>query len=125
MAASLAVCLWPWQPERMSWLTRHIERIMRRAEARGDLSGLEGEGQALPKRPEAALVDPALAASMRIMAEAGAVPEEFNLAKALEAARKRYAAAGPKDRRAIMTEIADLEKRWNMAREARRKFLAD
>ena len=62
---------------------------------------------------------------MRIMAEAGVVPEEFTLKKALDAARATYQEASSDAARAqAMRRITDLELRYNIAREARRKFMS-
>ena len=100
-----------------------IERQMARAERAGKLSGLRGEGKPLP--PRAAETDAGLAAGMRIMAEAGVVPEEFTLQKQLDAARAAYASLrDPDERKAALRAISDLEMRTNMAREARRKFMS-
>ena len=84
----------------------------------------ESEEKPLPDRSGEAN-DPALAAGMRIMAEAGVVPEEFTLKKQLDAARAAYGAAtddAAKD--AAMRRITDLELRYNIAREARQKFMS-
>lgn len=103
-------------------LRQLIERQIRKAEAEGQLSGLEGEGKPLPRRHD--FEDPALAAGHRIMAEAGVVPREFELKRALDAARAAWAAETDPDRkRERMAEIADLEMRYDMAREAYRKFM--
>ena len=64
-----------------------VERQIRKAEARGLLRGLRGEGRPLPDRSGEALVDPALSAGMRIMAEAGVKPREFSLKDELAEAR--------------------------------------
>lgn len=70
------------------------------------------------------MIDPALAAGQRIMAEAGVLPEEFSLKKRLDAARQTYASlVNPEDRKAAMQDIADLEMRYNLARDARKAFL--
>ncbi|UWQ54934.1 DnaJ family domain-containing protein [Leisingera caerulea] len=101
-----------------------IERQLAKAQAEGQLQGLEGEGKPLPDRSGEALADPAMAAGMRIMAQAGVVPEEFRLKAELDAARKDYAAlTDPQARKAAMAHIADLEMRCNMARDARKSFL--
>ena len=100
-----------------------VERQIRKAEARGLLRGLRGEGRPLPDRSGEALVDPALSAGMRIMAEAGVKPREFSLKDELAEARRAYAAlTDPDERRAAMARIADLEMRYHMARDARRAF---
>ena len=102
-----------------------IERQILKAKAEGKLDGLEGEGEPLPEHPEASVVDPAMAAGVRIMAEAGAVPEEFGLKEQLAAARKEWqAATGEAEKKALMGKIADLEMRYNIARDARRKFMS-
>lgn len=69
------------------------------------------------------MVDPALSAGMRIMAEAGVKPEEFGLKDQLDQARKLYVTlTDPEEKRAAMARIADLEMRYHMARDARRAF---
>ena len=61
---------------------------------------------------------------MRIMAEAGALPREFQIKKALDAAREAYAhAATEAEKRMALSVIADLELRHNIEVEARKKFL--
>ncbi|UWQ25897.1 DUF1992 domain-containing protein [Leisingera aquaemixtae] len=100
-----------------------IERQLAKAQAEGQLQGLEGEGKPLPDRSGEAHLDAGLAAGLRIMAEAGVVPEEFRLQAELDAARKDYAAlTDPQARRAAMARISDLEMRCNMARDARKSF---
>lgn len=101
-----------------------IERQILKARAEGKLSGLEGEGKPLPDRSQEALSDPAVAAGFRIMAQAGVIPEEFSLKKQLDDARAAFAQlSDPAERKAAMARIADLEMRYNMARDARRAFL--
>jgi len=100
------------------------ERQIRKALAEGKLSGLAGEGQPLPDSSGAAFTDMATQVAVRIMAEAGALPEEFKLKKALDAARAAYGTAGTEaERRLAMALIADLEQRYNTAVEARRSFM--
>lgn len=107
----------------MRW-HRLTESQIRKAQAEGKLSGLEGEGRPLPDRPGDALVDPGDAAGFRIMAEAGALPEEIGLKARLDDARARWRAESDPDRKkTIMAEIADLQMRYEIARDARRKFL--
>ena len=66
----------------------------------------------------------ATAVATRIMAEAGALPEEFKIKKLLAAARAAYAdAEGAEAKRLAMSLIADLEMRYNIAVEARRKLM--
>ena len=101
-----------------------IERQILKARAEGKLSGLEGEGKPLPDRSQEALSDPAVAAGFRIMAQAGVIPEEFSVKKQLDDARAAFAQlSDPAERKAAMARIADLEMRYNMARDARRAFL--
>lgn len=108
------------------WLDRIAERQMLKARAEGKLSGLAGEGRPLPDRPGDAFIDPGEAIGFRIMAEAGALPEEITLKKAAEAQRARLAAlTNPTERNAAMARLAEIEMREAMAREARRRFLRD
>ncbi len=98
-----------------------IERQILKAQAEGQLDNLEGQGKPLPDRSGEG--DAALAAGYRIMAQAGVLPEEFRFKKELDAAREAYAKlTDPVERKAAMARIADLEMRWNMARDARRNF---
>lgn len=100
------------------------ERQITKAQTSGKLSGLEGEGKPLPERPVETGQAAALAAGMRIMADAGVVPEEFTLKKQLEAMRQAYTQCGSEAaRKALMARIADLELRYGIAREARKKFM--
>ena len=108
----------------MSWLSRLAERQMQKARLKGELQGLEGEGKPLPDRPGDAFISPGDAVGFRIMAEAGVLPEEIVLKK--EAARLRGVLAvteGEGARKAVMTELAQVEMRQAMAEEARRRFL--
>lgn len=103
---------------------RLVERQIQRALAEGKLSGLEGEGKPLPDRSGEAFIDMATAVAGRIMAEAGAMPEEFKIKKLLEAAKQSYVEAeGDDAKRVAMALIADLQQRYNIAVEARRRFM--
>ncbi len=105
-------------------LGKLVERQIKKAQAEGQLEGLEGEGQPLPDRSGEAQSDPAIAAGHRIMAQAGVLPEEFDIKKQLDAARKDYAKlTDAQARKNAMAKIADLEMRYNMARDARRAFM--
>lgn len=99
------------------------EQHIAKAQAEGQLSGLAGEGKKLPSHPEEALIDTADAIGHRIMAEAGAVPEEILLRQQLAAAKAAYAAAGTQDKKAAMARIAELEMKLAIAQDARRAFL--
>ncbi|CAD0184926.1 hypothetical protein RUESEDTHA_01809 [Ruegeria sp. THAF57] len=104
-------------------LGKLIERQIKKAQAEGQLQGLEGEGRPLPDRSGEAQSDPATAAGYRIMAQAGVLPEEFKIKKDLDAARQDYTTlTDPQARKQAMARIADLEMRYNMARDARRAF---
>ncbi len=97
---------------------------MLNARAEGQLEGLAGEGKPLPNRPEAAMIDAGEAVGYRIMAEHGALPEEVALAKTLQAAKATYAALEDvTQKKTAMAQIADLEMRLSIAREARKKFM--
>ncbi|WP_170572799.1 DUF1992 domain-containing protein [Ruegeria atlantica] len=105
-------------------LGKLIERQIKKAQAEGQLQDLEGQGHPLPDRSSEAQCDPAITVGHRIMAQAGALPEEFEIKKALDAARSTYAGlTDPDERKAVMSKIADLEMRYNMARDARRAFM--
>ncbi|WP_137701616.1 DnaJ family domain-containing protein [Marimonas lutisalis] len=100
------------------------EAQIKKAQAEGKLSNLEGEGKPLPHRPEDALTDAGTAIGHRIMAEHGALPEEFKLKRELDAARAAWSAAeDAEEKKRLMAEIARLELAYNIAVEARRKFL--
>ena len=103
---------------------RLVERQIQKALAEGKLRGLEGEGKPLPDRSGEAFTDMATAVAIRIMAEAGALPEEFKIKKLLEAAKQSYREAeGDEAKRVAMALIADLQRRYNIAVEARRRFM--
>ena len=108
----------------MSWLSQLAERQIQKTRLKGELQGLEGEGKPLPDRPGDAFVSPGDAVGFRMMAEAGVLPEEIALKKAVLAQRARLAALTDADqRKAAMAELAQLEMRQAIAEEARRKFL--
>ena len=107
----------------MSWLSRLIERRILKAEAEGQLKNLPGEGEPLPDTTGQETVDPGLAAGYRIMAEAGVVPEEFKLKQAISDERARYQSlTDPTDKKVSMARLADLDMRYNIAVDARRKL---
>lgn len=100
------------------------ERQILKAQAEGALDGLEGEGEPLPDHPEEHLVDPGIAMGMRIMAQAGVKPEEIALKEQLNAARQAMTTeSDPERRKTLMKRAADLEMRYNIARDARKSFL--
>jgi len=102
-----------------------VEQQILKAIAEGKLQGLEGEGKPLPDRSGEAYTDMATQVAVRIMAEAGALPEEFRLKKLLDAARQTYqGACNDEEKRLAMAVIAELDLRYNIAVDARRKFMA-
>lgn len=109
----------------MAWNWRRLtEQQIKKAELEGQFENLSGAGKPLPERPEEAYLDTGTSVGHRMMAEAGALPEEFKLKRALEAARAAWQAAteeGAKKR--LMAEIAELEMKHSIAIEARKKFL--
>ncbi|WP_420859067.1 DUF1992 domain-containing protein [Marivivens marinus] len=108
------------------WLDKIAERRMLKARAEGKLQGLSGEGKPLPERPGDAFVDPGEAVGFRIMAEAGALPEEITIKRQIEAVKAQLAGlTDPADRKAVMAELSRLQTKLAMAEEARRKFLRD
>lgn len=106
-------------------LGRLIERQIQKALAEGKLQGLAGEGKPLPDRSGEAFTDMATAVATRIMAEAGSLPEEFKIKQLLEAARQSYQTAqDAEEKRVAMALISGLQMRYNIAVEARRRFMA-
>jgi hypothetical protein len=104
---------------------RLVERQIQKALAEGQLQGLAGEGKPLPDRSGEAFTDMATAVAIRIMADAGTLPEEFKIKKLLDAARESYRdASSEEEKRIAMALIAELEQRYNIAVEARRRFMA-
>jgi hypothetical protein len=100
------------------------ERQMQKALAERKLSGLEGEGKPLRDRPEEAFVDPGEAVGYRIMHEHGALPEEIELRKAVDAAKAAYSEAKTEDeKRKAMARIAELQMKLSIAEEARKRFM--
>lgn len=107
----------------MSWLNRLAERRMQAARLKGDLQGLAGEGKPLHDRQGDAFVSAGEAVGFRMMAEAGVLPEEITLKKAVEAQRLLLATLTDEaERKAAMAELARLQMRQAMAEEARRAF---
>jgi hypothetical protein len=108
----------------MRSFARLIESQIAKARAAGLLTGLKGEGKPLPEQAIETGEQAALSTGMRIMAEAGVVPEEFAVKKELDAARKVYSSLTTEESRGQqMATISGLELRYNIAVEARRKFL--
>ena len=109
----------------MARIPQHlIEQQIAKARLAGALDNLPGAGKPLPDHPEDAFVSAAFAVGFRIMAQAGVLPEEIALRKALDALHAQIAALpdGP-ERQALQRDYAALDLRHNIAREARAKFL--
>jgi hypothetical protein len=110
----------------MSKFRTLTERQIQKALAEGQFEGLEGAGKPLPHRPGDAFVSPGDLAGFRIMAQAGVLPEEITLKKQIAAKRGELATlTDPEARKAVMAILADLETRYNIARESRKRFLSD
>ena len=100
-----------------------LERQIAKTRLSGGLSGLEGEGKPLPHRDPTQ--NSAEATGFRIMADAGVLPDEIPLKKQLNKARQHYAAlTDPGEKHTQSKLIADLELRYNIARESRQKFMS-
>ena len=80
-------------PYGMSKWTRLTEAQIRKAEAEGQFKDLPGVGKPLPDHPEEAYASGGETVGYRIMAEAGAIPEEFKLKAAMDEARSAVQAA--------------------------------
>lgn len=106
----------------MAGWDRLTQRQILKAKARGKLNGLAGEG--LPDHPASAFVGAADAAGLRVMADAGAVPEDILIGRQIAPAKARYTARTDEpDRRAAMADIARLGQAPATPAEARRAFL--
>lgn len=96
------------------------ERQILKAQAEGQLDDLKGAGKPLG---EADAGDFAEAAGFRIMAEAGALPKEVELRKAVEAQAKILKqTVEPVQRKEEMRKLADLQMKLAIQEEARRKY---
>ncbi|MEX5729291.1 hypothetical protein Ga0609869_002644 [Rhodovulum iodosum] len=63
--------------------------------------------------------------AVRIMADAGALPEAFEFKKLLAGAKLAYRSAETtEEKRLAMALIAKLDQRYNIAVDARRRFMA-
>ncbi|ETD83508.1 DUF1992 domain-containing protein [Rhodobacter capsulatus] len=96
------------------------ERQILKAQAEGQFENLRGAGKPLNMADNAGSSD---AIGFRIMAEAGALPREIELRKAVEAqTEKLRAARTEEDRRREARVLADLQLRLDIEAEARRRF---
>ena len=95
------------------------ERQIRKAQAEGQFDNLKGAGKPLDLSGDGSTD----AVGFRIMAEAGVVPREIALRKAIEAQTEILRNTdGEEARRREMAKLADLQLRLDMEREARRRF---
>lgn len=102
-----------------------IERQIQKARLLGQLEGLEGEGKPLPDRTGDAFVDVDEAVGFRMMAQAGVLPAEIEVKKQIELLREKFKSLTDEAaRKEAMSELAQLELRYNIAREARQKFMS-
>ncbi|MDK3019672.1 DnaJ family domain-containing protein [Pseudodonghicola flavimaris] len=96
------------------------ERQILKAQAEGQLDNLKGAGKPLPPVGGG---DYAEAAGFRIMAEAGALPKEVELRKAIETqARVLRDTTDPVARKEEMRKFAELSQALAIQEEARRKY---
>ncbi|MBC7478034.1 MAG: DUF1992 domain-containing protein [Pseudorhodobacter sp.] len=108
----------------MSWFNKRAEDQIAKARAAGQLDHLSGKGKPLPDRTGDAFISAGDAIGFRIMAEAGALPEEIVWKKRAAAQRALLATlTDPAARKAAMAELAQTELRQAIAEESRRKFL--
>ncbi|WP_299669832.1 DUF1992 domain-containing protein [uncultured Ruegeria sp.] len=102
----------------MKWRTL-IENQIHKAQAGGQLENLKGEGKPLPQRDAGNIVS----TGFGIMAEAGVLPSEIVLKKAVEEQRKVYQETTDLTaRKKEMCKLADLQMRLSIEQEARQKF---
>lgn len=105
----------------MKW-RQLAERQIQKARAEGQLDQLKGEGRPLPPPVHG---DFAEEAGFRIMKEAGVLPEEIALRKAIpEAARAVGQARDPDEKKAAFARLGELQQRLAVVEEARRKFMS-
>ena len=102
----------------MNWNTL-IESQIFKAKTEGQLDGLKGEGKPLSQRQGGDIVS----AGLGIMAEAGVLPNEIILKKAVHAQQILLReTTDPVARKAEMRKLADLQMRLAIEQEARQKF---
>lgn len=96
------------------------EHQIKKAELEGQFDDLKGAGKPLAVGPDTG----AEGVGMRIMADEGVLPREFQLKKAAEALRKRISEVTDEgERKALLKELADIEMRRAIEEEARRKYM--
>jgi len=95
------------------------ERQILKAQAEGQLDNLKGAGKPLDLSGDGS----ADAVGFRIMAEAGALPREIELRKAVEAQTLVVRAAVDEAQRKVeLKKLAELQLRLDIEQEARRRF---
>lgn len=95
------------------------EHQIRKAQAEGQFDKLKGAGKPLSDQPDGSTD----AIGFRIMAEAGALPREIELRKAIESLMQTLPGlTDPAQRAAALKELADLQLRLDIEQEARRRF---
>ncbi|SFE65590.1 DnaJ family domain-containing protein [Roseivivax sediminis] len=98
------------------------EQRIKEAMEDGAFDNLEGAGKPLPTDDWAGPDDPVTLFGYKVMAEAGAVPEELRLRRALQEARATWRESeDPAERDRLMAEISELGMRHAMAVEQRRR----
>lgn len=102
----------------MHWFERIAQRRIDAAAARGDLSGLRGEGRPLDPERLRETADDVL---NRMLADGGFVPAEVTLARDIAAARAVLSQIEDEaERRDLQRRIALLELKRAVAQDARR-----
>lgn len=99
------------------------ERQILKAKSEGQLDNLKGAGKPLPAQGDG---DFGQSVGFRMMAEAGVVPREIELKKAV--IEQRQVLANCDDSAAhkrAMAKLADLELRLAIEQEARRRYFTD
>ena len=93
------------------------ERQILKAQAQGQLDNLKGAG-----KPLASADASTEAVGFRIMAEAGALPREIQLRKAVEEQTRILQGTAGEARQRELAKLADLQLRLAIEQEARRRF---
>ncbi len=106
----------------MALFPRIAEQRMQEAAEDGMFDNLKGAGQPIPDLQSHDGLDAAMRAGFRIMSEAGAVPFEVSLKKTLNETRDRLrVCTDPEARLGLMRQLSDLEMRYAMTMESRRR----
>ncbi|TQV75753.1 DUF1992 domain-containing protein [Denitrobaculum tricleocarpae] len=101
-------------------LDKIAEQQIRQAQLRGELDNLAGAGKPLCAQETGCGPE---AVGFKIMAGAGAVPEEVKLRKEVEAQRAvLQQLVDPQERKAALAKLADIEMRLAIQEEARRNL---